>query len=83
MSSHDRQTTIVCDPDYNLVPSIRSRYMARIEEFNEKRVLSTCGSADELLPQVLTTLTSLPETIGNNNTRKKSRGNKEVLEQVV
>lgn len=53
MSINSQQKIIVCDPNPALVDGLRKKYQARIEGFDERRILKASGSADELLPEIL------------------------------
>ncbi|HFE38579.1 MAG TPA: hypothetical protein ENK06_09235 [Gammaproteobacteria bacterium] len=53
MSINSQQKIIVCDPNPGLVDGLRKKYQARIEGFDERRILKAAGSADELLPKIL------------------------------
>jgi len=58
MSINSRQTMIVCDPNFKLVPTLRDRYSARIDDFHHDRILEAVGSSAELLPKVFQSLLS-------------------------
>ncbi len=57
MTRHDDQRMIVCDPNAHLVQSLRNRFSARIDDFEESRILAANGSADKVVPKVLQRLT--------------------------
>ena len=57
MAFKDSQVMVVCDPNASLAPNLRARYSARIEGFDDNRVLQGVGSGDEMLPNVLSHLT--------------------------
>lgn len=64
MSINSKQTMIVCDPNYKLVPTLRERYSARIAGFDSERLLEALGSSAELLPRVFEAL------LGTGSTKK-------------
>ncbi|HUT90070.1 MAG TPA: SIR2 family protein [Thermoguttaceae bacterium] len=50
------QTIVVCDRNRALADALRRRYAARIDRFDEARILAATGSAEKVLPQVLSRL---------------------------
>jgi hypothetical protein len=56
MTQNEKQRIIVCDPNFKLVRSLRERFAARIDGFDTRRILAAIGSADEIVPQVLSRL---------------------------
>ena len=67
MTVNPRQRMVVCDSDWSLVPSLRNRFAARIDGFDEARVLPAVGSVDEVLPKVL-------QMLAGQRTSKPRRG---------
>lgn len=53
MIRNNNQRLIICDPDTSLVTNLRNRFAARVNGFNEKRILHAYGSADKIVPEVL------------------------------
>ncbi len=53
MTRKSNQRLIVCDPNWGLVRNLRRLYSARIDGFDESRILSAQGSAEKILPEVL------------------------------
>jgi NAD-dependent SIR2 family protein deacetylase len=56
VNAHQRM--IVCDPAAHIVPMLRERFSAHIDRFDPMRILRAGGSCDEVLPDVLASLTS-------------------------
>lgn len=71
MTQKAAQKLVVCDPNAKLVPSLRTRFAARIDDFDESRILAVTGSADELLPGVLE---GLVRPSGSGTSSKKAAG---------
>jgi NAD-dependent SIR2 family protein deacetylase len=53
MSFKADQIMVICDPNASLAATLRARYSARIEGFDNNRVLQASGSGDEVVPLVL------------------------------
>jgi NAD-dependent SIR2 family protein deacetylase len=58
MTAKKRQKIVVCDPNRLLVPNVRQRFAARIDNFDVHRVLQATGSCSDLLPGILQGLTT-------------------------
>lgn len=58
MTINNAQKIIICDTNSELAPALRNRYSARIDGFDEKRIMRAVGSADKMLSQVLDSLVS-------------------------
>ena len=56
MTMKNTQKMIIVDPDYKLAPTLRDRFSAHIDGFNEKRILKACGNAEEILPEILNSI---------------------------
>ena len=55
------QVLIVCDTDLSLVRTLRKRFSARIEAFDDRRILRVGGSCEHTLPKLLDSLVSESE----------------------
>jgi len=53
MSLKENQKMIIVNTDPNLVPTLRDRFSAHIDGFNEKRILKACESSEKILPDIL------------------------------
>lgn len=56
MSMKESQKMIIVNTDPNLVPMLRERFSAHIDGFDEKRILRVCGSCEEILPEILSSM---------------------------
>lgn len=56
MTVNDRQVMVICDPNSTLAPSLRARFTARVDGFDQGRIMHAIGSAEKVLPQVLSIL---------------------------
>lgn len=73
MNINSEQRLIVADTNYQLVPSLRQRYSAHIDEFDTNRILQAVGSADESLPEVLTKLQAPPPKPSTNGKARQRK----------
>lgn len=71
VTQKESQRLIVCDPNQDLVSDLRSRFSARIDDFDESRILSAVGSAEEVVPVVLSKLSEGAREATNR--RKQAR----------
>jgi len=58
MSKNRNQKIIIVDTNIKLVPALRKRFSAQIDEFDERRILKACESCDQILPKILKSLIS-------------------------
>lgn len=66
MTRSSSQKLIVCDSDASLVPTLKRRFTARIDGFDDSRILAAMGPADELLPEFLLPLVRTGDTTGES-----------------
>lgn len=59
MTRNQLQRIVICDPNPNLATVLRDRFLARIDGFEQSRVMSAMGSAHDLLPTVLSGMLSI------------------------
>lgn len=52
MSMHTNQRMIIVNTNPNLTPTLRERFSSHIDEFNTKRILNACKSAEDILPEI-------------------------------
>jgi len=67
MSMKDSQKMIIVNTNPNLVPTLRERFSAHIDGFDEKRILKACGSCEEILPKILNSM------LGKKSPKKKTK----------
>jgi len=72
MTINEKQYMVVCDTDSALVTNLRKRFAARIDGFDENRILRAVGSADKMLPQVLEMLLGSSAKKAQSSSRHKS-----------
>ncbi len=60
ISMNEPQRVVVVDIDAKLVPSLRERFAAQIDGFDERRILSACQSSDKILPKILESMVGKP-----------------------
>lgn len=53
MSMNKNQKMIIVNTNPNLVPTLRDRFSAHIDGFNEKRIIKACESGEKILPGIL------------------------------
>jgi len=67
MSMNENQKMIMVNTNPNLVPTLRDRFSAHIDGFDEKRILKACESSEKILPDILKSM------LGQRDTKKRSR----------
>lgn len=60
MAIKDSQKIIVCDPNPKLVRSLRARFSAKIDNFDQSRILAAIGNSAEMLPDLLESFLKSP-----------------------
>jgi NAD-dependent SIR2 family protein deacetylase len=73
MTVNVKQSMVVCDTNSALVPTLRKRFAARIDGFEESRILPAVGSADDVLPDVLKILVGKYEEKSESKATTKKR----------
>lgn len=53
ISEKENQKMLVIDPDPRLVQKLRKRFSARIDGFDNKRILQACEGCEKILPDIL------------------------------
>lgn len=53
ISMNKNQKMIIVNTDQKLASTLRDRFSARIDKFNEKRILEACESSEKILPDIL------------------------------
>ena len=69
MSMNNKQKMIVVNTNSDLVPTLRKRFLAYIDKFNDKRILQACVSCEEVLPKILNSM------LGKDEHKKKAKNN--------
>lgn len=78
MSINEDQKMIIVNTDYNLVPTLRDRYSAHIERFDERRILNACGKAEEILSKILSSFLVKIDIEKNTGTKNKEEENEKI-----
>ena len=71
MSQTTSQKLIVCDPNTKIVDNLRSKYSARIDNFDNRRILKIQGGSEEFLPKILAQMIDAPKSKSKTSTRTK------------
>jgi len=66
MSMNENQKMIIVNTDLDLVPTLRDRFAAHIENFGKSRILKACESSEKALPEILKSM------LGQKDNKKKS-----------
>ena len=69
LTANKKQVMIVVNPDHNLVPSLRSKYFSRIDNFDQGRILAINEQGEVVLPKLLASLLG---------TKKQKKGRKSI-----
>lgn len=77
MSMNKNQKMIIVNTNPNLVPTLRDRFSAHIDGFNEKRIIKACESSERILPDILKSMLGKKEARQiSSSTSKKVREKK-------
>jgi len=67
MSMKENQKMIIVNTNSILVPTLRDRFSAHIDGFDEKRIINVCESSEKILPDILKSI------LGKGEAKSKSR----------
>lgn len=67
MSMNENQKMIIVNTNPNLVSTLRDRFSAHIDGFDEKRILKACESSEKILPELLESI------LGKRDLKKKKK----------
>lgn len=76
MTIKNNQKMIIVNPDYNLVPTLRERFSAHIDDFDEKRIVKACGSSEEILPEILESILAKKPSIKKETKSSRKKNSK-------
>jgi len=78
MSIKKNQKMIIVNTDQNLVPTLRARFSAHIDGFDEKRIIKVCKSSEKILLDILKSMLSKKEAKKiNSSIHKKGKEKKD------
>ncbi|HHF58347.1 MAG TPA: hypothetical protein ENL41_02860 [candidate division WOR-3 bacterium] len=75
MSMKENQKMIIVNTNPNLVPTLRDRFSAHIDGFDEKRIINVCESSERILPDILKSI------LGKGEAKRKSRSAREKVKE--
>jgi len=82
MSMNNSQKMIIINTNQNLVPTLRERFSSHIDGFDTRRILSACKNAEEVLPQIVSSMLKKEAQEEKVSTTEKVRKKRRVTKAV-